>query len=199
MELTIDVHLAALAACAVVASKDPTRPYICGVHVRRDAKGTTYTGTDGMVLLMLRDTIGGDDAEVIVPASIIGKPPRAPEREKLTVADGVIDIRNGLWADLDETLTYPDAPRVVPGKASVKTREQAQIAPAVMAQINKIAEILNGKKDAGVPQILLSAGPENRCIAVLNTGVLEGFAVFMPLRRWRADAWSRPDWVGGGK
>lgn len=199
MELTIDVHLAALAACAVVASKDPTRPYICGVHVRRDAKGTTYTGTDGVVLLMLRDTIGGDDAEVIVPASIIGKPPRAPDRERLTVADGMISIRNGRCAEMDETLVYPDAPRVVPGKASVKTREQAQIAPAVMAQLNKIAVILNGKKEAGLPQIMLSAGPEDPCIAVLRTGELDGFAVVMPCRTGFADAWSRPDWVGGGK
>lgn len=196
MSITIAVDVFALAACAQAASKEETRYYLRGVHVRRDETGTTYEAADGHCAIVVRDTrSGGEPFSVIVPTELCRKPIRtAPRMAKLEVSEAVLALNGVMCKPMPEGAVYPDIGRLVPDAASATTGVQAHISPIVSAQVHKAAQILGGK-GMNLPIFLPTDGPTAPCIGLFDAGEgREGFALVMPVKGSRTE-WSRPGWI----
>lgn len=196
MATTIAVDVFALAACAQAASKEETRYYLRGVHVRRDETGTTYEATDGHCAIIVRDTrSGGEPFDVIVPTELCRKPTKtAPRMARLEVGEAALAIDGAMCKPMPpESTVYPDIGRLVPKSASAETNVQAHISPIVSAQVHKAARILG--RGMNLPIFLPTDGPTAPCIGLFDAGEdREGFALVMPVRGDRTE-WHRPSWI----
>lgn len=202
MDVTFKVDVFALAAAALAASRETSRPALCGVHVKRDTGGTTYSATDAHCALIIRDLgAKGEPAEVLVPVELCRKPLKtAPWRTFLQVSEKVLTLVNSAGgviaaaSAMPEGVTFPGLERVIPPRASDKAKRQGHISPITSGQVWKATQILAGGK-AGLPIFLPSGDERDPFIGLFDVGEgREGFAIVMPVVG-AVREWVRPEWA----
>ena len=202
LEMRMMVNVRALAACATAASRETSRPYLCGVHILRDATGITYSATNGHVAILLHKADGGgEEIDLIVPSELCLIPGcTAPVYEEMVIGEGdlpSLQVNGRVGHAISGP--FPDLFRLVPTRAFPSNAEHHHISPAVSGVVLRASEILVGKKKAKIfasyPSTTEDCGEPVIGLFAMGKG-LEGFALMMPMRMPKyVEQWERPGWV----
>lgn len=184
----IEIDVRHLKAAAILASEDPRKPYICGVHVEHTPEhGTLLVATDGTALLAIRTApppaADAQDAppaaRVLIPAHVIKQ---IKPHKTVTVAT-LAPAGDGLWR-LDyfgviltwraEEGDYPAWRRVLP--THDMAGDSAYFDPALVARMAKAGALIGDD----FPVII----PNGSAPAWVRYGAaeVEAFGVIMPRR-----------------
>jgi hypothetical protein len=184
--ITIDTRH--LKAAAILASEDPRKPYICGVHMEHTLEhGTLLVATDGAVLLALRTApppaADAQDApppaRVLIPAHVI----KQIKPHKRYTAAALEHVGDGMWhlTHGDQILTwradpteYPVWRRVLPKHTTAG--KPAYYDPALVARMAKAGALIGDAFPVIIPH-----GDDPAWVAYTAAEV-DVFGVIMPRR-----------------
>jgi hypothetical protein len=147
MENIFKLDKTALRYVSHAMSTDTLRAALCGVQIIIEDETITYTATDGIVLLTLRDSLRLPTKAIntVIPADTIKAILKSKGAASLCLNSGVVHCAGASFAR-DEVGQYPDWKRLL-----WKTNTQATIRPAaitanILANIAKALAGIVGEK-----------------------------------------------------